>query len=269
MSDAVASSSSGLPYDALAHLRTDGVQFLQIVTDHELGIQVPSCPGWNLGDLAWHLGNVWNRWGRIVSEGITTADGLAAIEQPPRPADELLVDWASVAHTSVFSALTRAGDDVEVWTWTGANQPVAWVERRMAQETAVHRWDAANAVGLPYDIPTPVAADGIDEFLTWFAARRVSDAASPVGGTVHLHCTDTHSEVSEGSDDRAAVAGEWLVSRLDESGIDVTREHAKGDAAIRGRACDLLLWLWRRDAGPVEILGDAGVAERFRAFPAL
>jgi hypothetical protein len=86
---------------------------------------------------------------------------------------------------------------------------------------------------------------------------------------VHLHCTDTHSEVSEGSDDRAAVAGEWLVSRLDESGIDVTREHAKGDAAIRGRACDLLLWLWRRDAGPVEILGDAGVAERFRAFPAL
>jgi uncharacterized protein (TIGR03083 family) len=269
MSDAAASSHHRLPYDALSHLRTDGVQFLRIVTDHDLGHPVPSCPEWTLGDLAWHLGNVWNRWGRIVAEGITTAEGLRAIEQPTRPGDELLIDWVSTAHTSVFSALTRAGDDVEVWTWTGTNQPVAWVERRMAQETAVHRWDAANAVGLPYEIPTAVAADGIDEFLTWFAARRVSDAATPVGGTVHLHCTDTDSHVTEGSDDRAAVIGEWLVTRLDESGIDFTREHAKGDAAVRGRAAELLLWLWRREAGPVEILGDAGVAERFRAFPAL
>jgi uncharacterized protein (TIGR03083 family) len=103
----------------------------------------------------------------------------------------------------VFSALTRAGDDVEVWTWTGANQPVAWVERRMAQETAVHRWDAANAVGLPYDIPTAVAADGIDEFLTWFASRRVARAprrsAAPCTCTAPTPTTD----VTEGSDDRA------------------------------------------------------------------
>jgi uncharacterized protein (TIGR03083 family) len=269
MSDAAASPPTGLPYDALSHLRNDGVQFLRIVTDHGLEHPVPSCPGWTLGDLTWHLGNVWNRWGRIVSEGITTSDGVGTIEQPARPSDELLIDWVSTAHTAVFSALTRAGDDVEVWTWTGANQPVAWVERRMAQETAVHRWDAANAVGLPYEIPTALAADGIDEFLTWFASRRVSDGATPVGGTVHLHCTDTGSDVTEGSDDRAAVTGEWLVTRLDESGIDFTREHAKGDAAVRGRAGDLLLWLWRREAGPVEILGDIGVAERFRAFPAL
>ena len=34
-------------------------------------------------------------------------------------------------------------------------------------------------------------------------------------------------------------------------------------------ANDLLLWLWRRDAGPVEILGDVAVAERFRSFPDL
>ena len=29
-------------------------------------------------------------------------------------------------------------------------------------------------------------------------------------------------------------------------GYDVTREHAKGDAAMRGAAADLLLVLWRR-----------------------
>ncbi len=163
----------------------------------------------------------------------------------------------------------RASDDTEVWTWTGSNQPEIWVERRMTQETAVHRWDAANAVGLPYEIPAAVAADGIDEFLMWFAARRVSEHAVPIGGTVHLHCTDPDVDLVEGGNQGSAVGGEWMVHHLDENGIEFTREHAKGDAAVRGTANDLLLWLWRREAGPVEILGDTAVAERFRAFPAL
>ncbi len=269
MTDAAASSPTELPYDPHAHLRTDGVRFLEIVADHGLEVPVPSCPGWNLGDLAWHVGNVWSRWGRIVSEGITTVDGVQAIGQPVRPSDELLLDWVTAAHTAMFSALARASDDTEVWTWTGSTQPEIWVERRMTQETAVHRWDATNAVGIPYEIPAAVAADGIDEFLMWFAARRVNEGASPVNGTVHLHCSDTDTDVAEGADDRSAVSGEWLVSRLDESGIEFTREHAKGDAAVRGRANDLLLWLWRRESGPVEILGDTAVAERFRAFPHL
>ncbi len=258
-----------LPYDPHAHLRTDAVRFLEIVADHGFDQPVPSCPGWNLGDLAWHLGTVWNFWGGIVSERVTTLDGVEAIDQPKRPAADLLLDWVTAAHTSLYSALIRTSDDVEVWTWTGSNQPEIWVERRMTQETAVHRWDAANAVGIPYAIPTALAADGIDEFLTWFTSRRVSDGAAPVGGSVHLHCTDTDADVIEGSDDRSLAGGEWLVTRLDESGIEFTREHAKGDAAVRGTANDLLLWLWRRDAGPVEILGDTAVAERFRTFPAL
>ena len=266
MTDA-ASSPAELPYDPHAHLRTDAVRFLEIVTDHGFDVQVPSCPGWNLGDLAWHLGNVWNRWGRIVSEGITTLDGVEAIDRPRRPSDDLLLDWVTSAHTAMFSALARASDDTEVWTWTGSNQPEIWVERRMTQETAVHRWDAANAVGIPYEIPVAVAADGIDEFLTWFAARRVTEGAAPVGGSVHLHCTDTNTQT--GFATRAAVNGEWLVSHLDASGIVFSREHAKGDAAVRGRASDLLLWLWRREAGAVEVIGDATVAERFRSFPAL
>ena len=268
MSDA-ASSPTELPYDANSHLRTDAVRFLEIVADHGFDHPVPSCPGWNLGDLAWHLGGVWNRWGRIVSEGLTTLAEVEAIERPQRPPDELLLDWVTAAHTAMYSALARTSDDTEVWTWTGSNQPEIWVERRMTQETAVHRWDAANAVGIPYEIPVAVAGDGIDEFLMWFAARRVSEGAQPVGGSVHLHCTDTDDEVAEGSDERSNANGEWLVKRLDESGIEFTREHAKGDTAVRGRANDLLLWLWRRDAGAVEILGDTAVAERFRAYPAL
>ena len=257
MTDAV-TPSGPLPYDAIAHLRTDAVRFLEVVSDHGFDHPVPSCPGWNLGDLTWHLGGVWNFWGRVVAEGVTSVDVLQTWEETPRPSDTFLVDWVMAAHTSLFSALAEAPPHQVVWTWTGANRDARWVERRMTQETAVHRWDASNSVGIPYDIPVAVAADGIDEYLTWFAGRGAGADPTPVGGTVHVHCTD----VPDGS----AVGGEWLVTGLDANGATFTREHAKGDAAVRGRAADLLLWLWKRDAGPVEILGDEAVAHRFRSF---
>ena len=247
-----------LPYDALDILRTDGVGLLELVTDHGMDHPVPSCPSWDLGDLTWHVGNVWTRWARIVADQLTTLEAVEGLEPPERPSNDLLLDWVSTAHAAIFSALSSTDEAAEVWTWTGANRPTSWVRRRMVHETAVHRWDAATAVGSPYEIPAAVAADGIDEFLMWFATRRPHDGASTVDGSVHLHCTDT-----------ASGLGEWLVSRLDASGIAFTREHAKGDTAVRGRASDLLLWLWGRSTDGVEILGDTALAERFRSFPTL
>ncbi|MEI8241095.1 MAG: maleylpyruvate isomerase family mycothiol-dependent enzyme, partial [Actinomycetota bacterium] len=72
---------------------------------------------------------------------------------------------------------------------------------------------------------------------------------------VHIHCTD--------------VAGEWTIRESD-GGFVVTREHAKGDTAIRGAASDILLALWRRTPlSSVEVIGDADVAARFVAASAL
>jgi uncharacterized protein (TIGR03083 family) len=264
MSDAV-TPSGPLPYDAISHLRTDAVRFLEIVTDHGFDHTVPSCPGWKLRDLAWHLGGVWNFWGRVVAEQVTSVDVLRSWEESPRPSDTFLVDWVMAAHTSLFSALAGAQPHQEVWTWTGANRDARWVERRMTQETAVHRWDASNSVDLPYDIPVAVAADGIDEYLTWFAGRGATSDSTPVAGTVHLHCTDIDHAV-ENVGNGSSLPGEWLVTNLDAYGATFTREHAKCDVAIRGRSADLLLWLWKRDAGSVEILGDAAVADRFRNY---
>jgi hypothetical protein len=117
----------------------------------------------------------------------------------------------------------------------------------MAQEIAVHRVDAELAAGEPNPIDGTLASDGIDEFLEFF----VNSSHGPVGGSVHIHCTD--------------VPGEWTVRE----GVDdfvVTREHAKADAAIRGAASDILLSLWRRAAmSTVDVVGDAEVAARFVA----
>jgi len=255
-----------LPYDPIQHLRTDGVRLLDVFADHGYDADVPSCPGWTLGDLAFHIGSVWSSWFTRVEDHIVTDEQARALTRAARPSDDLLLDWVAAAHNGILTALIEAPSDQAVWTWTGAPRDMGWLRRRMVQETAVHRWDGANTVGRPYEVPAAVAADGIDEFLMWFAGRRRDRLAEPVGGTVHLHCTDTDLDVAEGSDHRSAAGGEWLVTLLENGRCDFTREHAKGDTAIRGRAHDLLLWCWGRDDGAVEILGDTAVAERFRAF---
>ena len=77
------------------------------------------------------------------------------------------------------------------------------------------------------------------------------DGAAPLGGSVHLHATDTD--------------GEWLVIEAGDR-LAFTRGHAKADAAARGTASDLLLLLWRRRGpGDVEVHGDAAVLDRLLA----
>ena len=55
-------------------------------------------------------------------------------------------------------------------------------------------------------------------------------------------------------------------ARLSPDGITFDQGHAKGDAALRGKAADLLLWSWNRvpvDAR-FEVFGDAAVLEVWR-----
>jgi hypothetical protein len=125
----------------------------------------------------------------------------------------------------------------------------------MAQETAVHRWDAEEAAGTGWAIEADLAADGVDEFFDHFTDT-AADGAEPLGGTVHLHSTTGE--------------GEWLIREPVPGGrLEVTHEHAKGDAAVRGDASDLLLALWRRrsvdDPARFEVFGDADVARRLVA----
>jgi uncharacterized protein (TIGR03083 family) len=251
-------SHGDLPYDALETLRMDGVEFIDLVTGNDPATPVPTCPEWTLADLAYHQGEVWHFWGSIVANGITERARLKTIRQIERPAGSLMREWLALTHNEVFSALVDAGTEQEVWTWTGANRTTAWVRRRMVQETAVHRFDAAQSVGDSYTVPTAVAADGIDEFLMWFAGSERIEGAMKPGGTVHLHCTDT-SEAD-------VAGGEWFVSSLKAPVCTFSREHRKGDAAVRGRAHDILMWLWRRSDAGIEIIGNEVVARRFRAY---
>ena len=244
-----------LPYDALASLRTDGDGLIAAAERAGMDAPVPWCPGWKVRDLLFHSASVWRFWATVVERSVTAPDQLADYDHPLMPPDGELVAWAREQRARAWQVLGWASPDTPLWTWARTEGSVAWTRRRMAQETAVHRWDAEAAAGSGWGIDKIVAVDGIEEFLQWFTGDPRAESA-PVAGTVHLHCTDEH--LPQG-------AGEWIVHETTAEGARFERGHVKADAAVRGRANDLLLWLWRRPAS-VDIVGDATVAERFVAF---
>jgi uncharacterized protein (TIGR03083 family) len=244
------------PDDHLGALWRDGLAMG--LAAHTIGLDapVPSCPGWDVGELLWHTGEVHWFWRTAVAE--RWQDPSSYVE-PGRPGDDQLVAWFKNGVQDLVEVLRSADPGEPVWTWAPRGGTVAWVARRMAQETAVHRWDADSAGGDPQPIEATLAVDGIDELFDHFSDAAAKGAA-PVDGTVHLHCTD--------------VDGEWLVSEPEVGGrLVVSREHAKGDAAVRATASDLLLALWRRahldDDSRFEVFGDRSVAQRLLARASL
>ena len=237
--------------DFLAATERDGAAFADAIEAAGLSARVEACPEWNTADLLWHLAEVHDFLRIIVGDHRDTWEGY---QQPVRPADEEMVAFYRDGLAATLAVLAAADPEQPNWTWSN-DHSAGFVIRRMAHETAVHNWDAQQAAGTDAPIDATLASDGIDEFLTHMLGDG-SPESEPVGGSVHLHCTD--------------VAGEWTLRPSEAHGFDVTREHAKGDAAIRGAASDILLALWRRRGiETVDVIGDVAVAARFVAHSSL
>jgi uncharacterized protein (TIGR03083 family) len=232
----------------LATLRDDAAGLLEAARRADPDARVPCCPAWSTSDLVWHIGNVHDFWAGVVRDGARPTPGRHV-----RPDDHgALLAFAAGGAAELQRVLAEADPAAPSWNWTGEDQTVAWVVRRMAHETAVHRVDAERAAGGDHRIRADIAADGIDEYLaSHLAARRVDGdgAPLPLAGSVHLHCTDAD--------------GEWTITP-DDGGFSIARDHAKADAALRGDANDLLLVLWRRlPLDAVTVFGDSGLADDF------
>jgi uncharacterized protein (TIGR03083 family) len=227
--------------DYLSHLEADGHAFAAAVAAAPSDAPVPCCPDWDVAKLQSHLTNV-HMWVEAI---VTTRAGQRV---DARTLDRPESFEAGLA--ALLAALRSVGDDEQVWNWSaGAPDVASFWKRRMAQETAVHRRDAQAAAGSPQPIDPTLAADGIDEYLATFLRRMVAeDGAARLPGSLHLHTTD--------------APGEWTVTFADGK-ADVRTEHGKGDAAVRGPASDVLLWVWNR-GGQVETFGDDAVLEAWR-----
>jgi len=207
--------------------------------------QVPSCPEWTLRDLAKHVGGVQGFWTHVLAEG--TGRPKPAFDDEPGPSAGL---WLVQIGGFLVNELKAASADTKVWTWNPADQSAAFAARRMAHETAVHRFDAQMAIGNPEPIEPALAADGIEEILVMVDAWPESGRGE--GQTLHLH---------------SAEGDEWLIT-MNPDGLDIKREHAKGDLALRGAVSDLELVLYDRPPiGDVERFGDESVLDAwYRVF---
>lgn len=216
------------------------------LAEASLDQQVPACPDWRVGDLIGHLGGVYS-WVCLVMQ--------AGDQKPDRPRDRApqdrseVVDWFREERTAVNGALEAKEPWLPAWSFVGPRD-VGWWRRRQAMETAVHLYDVQAAAGRPGPVATELAADGVDELLTEFLAFFLG--MRPVErfqGTLHLHCTDAD--------------GEWLVDFTGPA-VEIRREHARADTAVRGPASDLFLWGWNRlplATPTLEVFGSKEVAE--------
>ncbi len=228
--------------DFLDVLEAESDAFLSAAAAVAPDAPVAHCGDWTMADLVAHQASVW---------GFATANVAAGGEKSSpatsAPDDESkLFEWAASIRTTMLETLRAAEPGAPAWSFAAPFQTAGFWQRRMACETIVHRWDAEKASGTTNPLPPAFASEAIDEYtevgLRFSSSRpnREYPAAS-----LHIHCTDTE--------------GEWLIVGTDGPDFTVTREHAKGDAAVRGTAENLLLWVWGRDAD-VEILGEAAVA---------
>jgi len=159
--------------------------------------------------------------------------------------------WFAEIGAQLVSELEVTPVGTEVWTWFDSDRSAGFVARRCAHELAVHRFDAQSARGTPDPIPSELAVDGIAEILDVLVSAR-DRTGTATAQTMHLHGTDADN-------------AEWLATLLPDR-IDVTRDHAKADLALRGAVSDLELILYRRPTlGTVELFGDQSVLDAWYA----
>jgi uncharacterized protein (TIGR03083 family) len=242
----------------LGALRTEGPAFRVAVLDADLTSPVPSCPEWTVADLIKHLGGVYAKVAGHVGRGVTSPPDLpSGVFPEPAPGADL-VAWWDEAYQRIVSLLDSLDPDLPAWNWAPQRKRAAFWFRRMAHETAVHRWDAQFATINAEPIEPKLAADGISEVLdTWLPAGR-RKALTDVPGVIRLSASDLDHD--------------WLVRLRPGGGValldidtllDSDGHHQR--AVVRGSASDLLLVLYGRiDPDVLDVQGDERLLEALR-----
>ena len=118
---------------------------------------------------------------------------------PKDPPD--LPRWYLASLDRALDVLGSADPGSGTWTFSSTgDRRVAWWNRRLAVEVAIHRWDAQDAVAAdggpsPDPLDGDVAAAGIEEFMTEFLPGLLAqESTGELSGTLHLHATDGPTE---------------------------------------------------------------------------
>ena len=242
-----ASSTALPPHRYLELVRADSAR-LASLAEQDRKLPVPSCPGWDVAEVAWHTAVVFEHKVRVM------ADNGWPDPWPPDDFDERdEVEFLREATDHLVEEFGRHDAD-ETTTTFGADNTIGFWLRRMALEAAVHRYDAELAHAQPTPIPDDLATDGIDELLRvmlagpWWDGR--VDTQHPVEAPVAVE----------------AAGRRWLCDVRRRSVSVVSDDQAPATATVSGSPMAVFLWLWGRgDDATIEVAGDADVAREFRA----
>jgi uncharacterized protein (TIGR03083 family) len=241
----------------LAGLRADGAAFhAAVAQDGALTADVPSCPGWTVEELVRHLGSLYDWVRGHVTRGVTTKP------EPFRRADDAptgtaLPAWWRARYDELFATLDALDPGQPAWNPAPQAKRAGYWHRRMAHETALHRWDAQMAVGLAEPVEAKLAADGVTEVLdTMLPGGRRSGPVDRTG-MVALHAVDVEQVWY------VRVRGAGIALLDTDTLLDDQPQHER--VVATGTASDLMLALWGRVPFDVlEVAGDAGVLSALR-----
>jgi uncharacterized protein (TIGR03083 family) len=230
------------------------LRLAEAVQDADPAQPVPTCPAWTLAQLTAHVG-FGHRWAAVIVERRATTpvphDQVDDLQVPAGATERRR--WLLAGARRLGDAVREAGARTGVWTWADDRTAGFWL-RRITHDTLVHCLDAELAVCRDVTLAPDLAADSVSDLLDMFSILpRIDDFPALAelrgsGQTLHFQATDPG----------LGVAGEWLARRLP-SGVAWEHGHGRADAALRGRALDLLLVLSRRaplDGSRVEASGD-------------
>lgn len=244
----------------LAALRTDGAAaraaFEQAaIGEQRLAAPVPSCPDWRVLDLIHHLGTGYHQVRAHITRGVTSKpDPISPGDLPEGPA---AIQWWADEHEALVTLLDGLDPELPAWNWAPRPKQAGFWMRRMAHETAIHRWDAQIAVGQGEPIEPQLAVDGVSEVLdTWLPAGRRRGPTNRAG-VVRLAATDVEQEWF------VRLRGEGVALLDTATWLDHDDHHTR--VLARGTASDLVLALFGRV--PFEVLqvsGDASLLPSLR-----
>ena len=146
-----------LSAENLASIEADGAELGRIVRANP-DQAVPQYPGWSLSDLAQHVAWAQGRAVTICEERATDR-----IKGPRLPEGMDPADWYDETLARLLEMLRSSDPETPVWG-LGEMATIGFWERRMVIETAVHLWDARQAVGAAAAIGTHAALAGLDEY---------------------------------------------------------------------------------------------------------
>jgi uncharacterized protein (TIGR03083 family) len=207
---------------------------------------VPSCPGWDVAEVLRHMGVSFRRVARVVRTHSDVEVPDEAVEQPPADG---LVEWFEDSVAELSDVFSSEEPDSPAWNWSGTDQRAAFWARRMANEVAVHRWDAELAHDAAQPIEPELAVDGVDELIAVFLSQGLASRPKDgLRGRLEIEATDTGDRwTGELWPDRAEV--HHNADPVDPPDPDDPR------GTLRGSASDLLLALWGRDVR-IAVEGD-------------